>query len=173
MVQQELSLLPDLSAAENIFLGTRVGAGRLGTYTRHPQETAARTLLAELGANFDVRRRVRGLSIAERQLVEIAKALARTPRVLVLDEPTSALTSVETSALLELVRRLRERGLAIAYVSHRLDEVFEISDTITVLRDGRKVFTRPAVKHVDPGGRPGDGRATGLRGLPAFRCGDR
>jgi ABC-type sugar transport system ATPase subunit len=144
MVQQELSLLPDLSAAENIFLGTRVGAGRIGTYVRREQEAAARALLADLGAAFDVRRHVRTLSIAERQLVEIGKALARTPRVLILDEPTSALTSVETAALLDLVKRLRERGLAVAYVSHRLDEVFEIADTITVLRDGRIVFSRPA-----------------------------
>jgi ABC-type sugar transport system ATPase subunit len=150
MVQQELSLLPDLSAAENIFLGTLIGAGRLGTYIRREQEGAARTLLGDLGAAFDVRRRVRTLSIAERQLVEIAKALARTPRVLVLDEPTSALTSVETAALLDLVKRLRERGLAVAYVSHRLDEVFEIADTITVLRDGRIVFTRPAVTTTIP-----------------------
>jgi len=146
MVQQELSLLPELSAAENIFLGTRVGAGRLGSFHRGEQLAAAGDVLADLGATFDVRRKVRTLSIAQRQLVEIAKALARRPRLLILDEPTSALTSIETAALLGLIGRLRARGLGIVYVSHRLEEVFAIADRVTVLRDGRIVSTWPAAE---------------------------
>jgi len=139
MIHQELNLVEDLTVADNLFLG-REKSSR-GFVDRAAQESEARDLLSRLDADVDPRALVRSLSIARKQLVEIAKALGADAAVLIMDEPTAVLTERETRVLLELVKRLRERGTSVLYVSHRLPEVIEICDRITVLRDGRVVQT--------------------------------
>jgi ribose transport system ATP-binding protein len=137
-IYQELNLTPQLSAAENIFAGHL--PRRSGFFVDWPALRArSREVLLRLGANFDAGARVGDLSIAQRQLVEISKALVRSSRVIIMDEPTASLSAAETAAFLGIVRRLRADGLAVLYVSHRLEEVFGIADRITVLRDGRQV----------------------------------
>lgn len=141
IIYQELMLVPELSAAENIFLG-REPRRLPGVVDRRTMMREARRLLDELGAAFDVGVPTRQLSIAKRQLVEIAKALSLNARILVMDEPTSALTERESGALFTMIRRLTADGASVVYISHRLDEIFEIGDRVTVLRDGRHVATR-------------------------------
>jgi len=140
IIYQELSLAPTLSAAENVFLG-REPRRIPGLVDRAAMERAARAILDGLGAHFDVRRPVRDLSLAERQLVEIARALSLDARILVMDEPTSALTDREAQALFDAMRRLTSRGVAMIYISHRLQEIYDVGDRVTVLRDGRRVAT--------------------------------
>jgi ABC-type sugar transport system ATPase subunit len=142
IVYQEFTLVPGLSVADNIFLGRERGRWRLRlAETRQ----AARNLLDQLGLSLDVDAPVAGLSVAHQQMVEIARALAFEARVLILDEPTASLSEHETLRLFETVRRLRAGGLAVIYISHRLEEVLAIADRITVLRDGRTVGTsRPS-----------------------------
>jgi D-xylose transport system ATP-binding protein len=135
IVHQELALFDEMSVAENLFLAD-LPRGRLGRIDWDAVLARARTLLADAGIALDPAARVGELGVGQRQLVEIARALARRPRVLVLDEPTAALARHEVEVLLGLVRRLRDAGVACAYVSHKLDEVFRIADRITVLRDG-------------------------------------
>jgi ABC-type sugar transport system ATPase subunit len=142
VVHQEPQLVPEKTIAENIFL-TRLGDRRAGAqHHRRSLIAEARTLLDRIGLAAELprpERACRDLSAAERQLVEIARALAGDPRVLFLDEPNSSLTRRETDRLFDVVRRLRDQGVAIVLVSHRLAEVYEISDHIVVLRDGRTV----------------------------------
>ena len=139
IVHQELSLLPDRSVVENIYLGDEPTRGlRLD---RAAMREGARKLLARLRSKIDPGARAGDLSVAEQQMVEIAKALATDPRILVMDEPTAALEDAEATRLLELVRRLRADGVAIVYVSHRMPEIAALSDRVTVLKDGRKVLT--------------------------------
>jgi ribose transport system ATP-binding protein len=147
VIYQELNLVPHLSAAENIFLGaapTR-GFGLIDWRRLHQQ---ARELLTDLGMTIEPAIPLHRLSLAERQMVEIAKALApaqsgEAASVLVMDEPTSALTAREVDQLFGLIARLTARGVAIVYITHRLDEVYRIGQRVTVLRDGRHVSTRP------------------------------
>lgn len=143
LVHQELSLVPALSVAENIFLGhmPRASLGRIDWQTA---QRKARAALAELGVDIDPRSEVRTLEVAEQQLVEIARVLERRPQILLLDEPTSALSEGERNRLMKVVRRLKERGVGIIYISHHLAEVAAIADRVTVLRDGRVVGTLPA-----------------------------
>ncbi|HET9334059.1 MAG TPA: sugar ABC transporter ATP-binding protein [Gemmatimonadota bacterium] len=141
IIYQELALVPDLSAAENVFLGREPRRGP-GLVDRGAMVAASRRILQTLGASFDPGLPVRVLSIAQRQLVEVARALSLEARILVMDEPTSALTERETGALFATIRRLTSQGVAVIYISHRLDEIFEIGDRVTVLRDGRRVATR-------------------------------
>ena len=141
MIHQELSLAPPLSVAENVL------AGRLPTrgpwLDRRALAREARVCLARVGLDLDPQQAVEELSLHEAQLVEVAKALGRAPRLLVMDEPTSALSRAEAERLFALIRRLRDEGLAIIYISHHLPEVFAIADRVTVLRDGQRVATRP------------------------------
>jgi rhamnose transport system ATP-binding protein len=144
VVYQELSLVPDLDVAENVYLHREPRRARLFLDTAR-LHTQCRAYLEELGIDIDPRARVSTLSVAQQQLIEIAKALSRDAEVVIFDEPTASLTSVEEDHLFGLIRRLRDRGTAIAYVSHRLDEIFALSDVVTVLKDGRLVRTMPAV----------------------------
>ena len=134
VIHQELALFPELTVTENLLLGAL--PTRHGLIEWDTAQTRARALLADVGLDIDPACKVGELGIGQQQLVEIARALARRPRMLVLDEPTAALARHEIDALLELVRRLKAQGVACIYISHKLDEVFAIADRITVLRDG-------------------------------------
>ncbi len=142
-VFQELSLIPDLTVAQNIFIG-REPRNRWGLIDSAALEGRAAALLDELGFGaIDPQAPARELSLAERQLVELAKALARDPQVLILDEGTSALGAGEVQQVFAILRRLRERGRAVVYISHRMEEIQSICDRATVFRDGRHVDTFP------------------------------
>jgi len=142
VVYQELSLCPNLTAAQNISLHRAADSGFLSRVDHRQLHSSALELLRQLGLlNLDVTVPVRSLSLGQRQLVEIAKALTTNLRVLILDEPNSALTREESVHLFRVVRELRERGIAIVYVSHRLEETMQLADRITILRDGRLVDT--------------------------------
>ncbi|OLS98088.1 sugar ABC transporter ATP-binding protein [Pseudonocardia sp. CNS-004] len=145
MIHQELDLVPGLSVAENIFLG-REPRTRLRTVDTRKMAAAARAQLAELGVDLDPSRAVGSLRVGEQQLVEIAKALlsnalSTAARVLVMDEPTAALADAEVRLLFATITRLRERGVAIIYISHRMEEIEEIADRATVMRNGRVAGT--------------------------------
>jgi ribose transport system ATP-binding protein len=139
LVYQETSLVPPLSVGENVLLGR--WPMRRGTVDWGRLHAEARRHLDRVGFDVDTHREVRELGMAERQLVELAKALSLEIRILLLDEPTSALSERETGRLFEICRALRGEGVAIVYVSHRLREIVEIADRITVLRDGAEVGT--------------------------------
>jgi ABC-type sugar transport system ATPase subunit len=138
MIRQEISLHPDLSVAENLFLG-RLPLRRCGLVDWKGAFTSARSELAKVGLEIPPEAQLRDLNTSQQQLVAIAKALARKMKILVLDEPTSALTISETEKLLSIVRGLADSGIACIYISHHLEEVFEVSDRIMVLRDGAVV----------------------------------
>ncbi|MDI3286993.1 sugar ABC transporter ATP-binding protein [Polyangium sp. 15x6] len=137
VIHQELSLLPALSIAENLFVERPLG--RFGLVDRRRERARAEQILAEVGLDLDPDILVERLSLPERQLVEIARALGRGARVLIMDEPTSALAGPAIERLFELIAGLRTRGVAIVYVSHRMEEIERIADRLTVLRDGRVV----------------------------------
>src|SRR2546423_1846303 len=139
VVYQELSLVKDMTVGENIFLGRE--PRRFGIILWDELYRRAHALLDELHLKIDPRTPVRNLGIGQQQLVEIAKALSQTARILVLDEPTAALTESEVETLFKILDSLRARGVGMIYISHKLDEVFRLSDRITVLRDGRTVGT--------------------------------
>jgi ribose transport system ATP-binding protein len=143
MVYQELSGVAQLSVAENLFLG-RQPTTRLGRVDWSAIRRQARQQLAELKIDVDVERRLGSYPLVVRQMVEIARGLHSGARVLILDEPTSALSPPETRRLFELIRQLRERGVAIAFISHFIEDVLEICDRVTILRSGRVVETRRA-----------------------------
>jgi len=139
-VFQELSLLPNLTIAENMFLGREV-LNRWGVPDRAVMETRAAEALAELGLSIDPATLVSQLTIAERQFVEIAHGIKVDARVFILDEPTAALNAADVEVLNAQIRRLKAEGKSVVYISHRIDEIFEICDTVTVLKDGRFVST--------------------------------
>ncbi len=140
VVHQEPQLFPDLSVAENVFIG-HAPAGPLRMVDWGAMRRRAQGLFGELAIQLDVEAPVRGLSMADQQLIEIAKALSVDAGVLILDEPTASLSAHEVERLFTIVRGLRDRGVAVLFVSHRLDEVFELCDRATILRDGRWVAT--------------------------------
>ncbi len=141
MVYQEFALAPHLSVAENLFLGREPVRGPF--INRREERRAAVALLERVGLRIDPNRAAGTLSIAEQQLVEIAKALAIDARVVILDEPTATLTEPEIDDLFEVIRGLTGAGTAVLYISHRLDEIFRIADTVTVMRDGAVVDSLP------------------------------
>jgi ABC-type sugar transport system ATPase subunit len=148
IVFQELSMVQQLSVAENIYFN-RQPVKRLGFVDRKKMYEDTERMLARFHIeNIKPNTLVRDLSIANQQIIEILKAMSESPKVIVLDEPTSSLTEVEVAKLFENIRNLRKEGIAFIYISHHLSEVFEIADTVTVLRDGQKVVTA-AVKDVD------------------------
>jgi ribose transport system ATP-binding protein len=145
VIHQELSLVPDRSVAENIFLGN-LPHGRLGGVRRAALHRRAKELLTRVGLSIPPQTRVRHLGIAQQQLVEIARALSREARVIVMDEPTATLTTAEQHILFATIRTLRSAGVGLVFISHHLEEVFEICDRVTVLRDGAAVDTRPTAQ---------------------------
>ena len=147
MIHQELNLVPHLSVAENMFLARE--PRRFGFVDRRRLESESRQWLERLGVDIDPGATVRSLSVAQRQMIEIAKALSLDANVLIMDEPTSSLTESETGTLFNVVSDLQRAGVGIVYISHRLDELSQVADRVTVLRDGRRVST-------------GDFRSTGI-----------
>jgi ABC-type sugar transport system ATPase subunit len=143
-IYQEFSLVPTLSVAENIFLGRQPRRRGAIDWAEMEQQTVA--VLRQLEVDIDPTLPVRRLSVAEQQLVEIAKAISLDSSLLIMDEPTAALGLGETKRLLDLIKKLAARGKAILYISHRLDEVFEVDDILTVFKEGQLVFTHPIVK---------------------------
>ena len=140
MIHQELNLVPDLTVADNVFLGAEPSHG--GVLDRGAQTRAARAILDRLGqTELDADAPVRSLPLAARQMTEIAKAVAASARVLIMDEPTAILAQHEADALFAVIAQLRAAGVAVVYISHRLDEMVRVADRVTVLRDGRQVAT--------------------------------
>ena len=139
IIYQEFNLIPDLTVRENMFLGREQTRGGFIRAAREQQE--AHELFEKLGLSIDPETRCRALTVAQQQMVEIAKALLVNARILVMDEPTAALTSQEVTHLMAMIRELKARGLGVIYISHRLDEIFAVADRVMVLRDGRHVGT--------------------------------
>jgi rhamnose transport system ATP-binding protein len=140
VIYQEPTLFPDLSVTENVFMG-RQPTGRLGRIDRKVMRTEVVGLFQRLGVRIDPDRPAEGLSIADQQIIEIAKAISLDATVLVMDEPTAALSGVEVDRLFAVARALRDEGRALLFISHRFDEVFALCDTITVMRDGEYIST--------------------------------
>jgi ribose transport system ATP-binding protein len=139
VIFQEFSLVPYLNIAQNLFLGREFPGAIPGTLDHRRMHEEARRVLARLGMRLDTRTLVHRLGVAQQQMIEIAKALSQDAQILVMDEPTAALSDNETEALFEVIRDLQEKGVAIIYISHRMAEVFSMGDRITVLRDGKKI----------------------------------
>lgn len=146
MIHQELMPFRNLSVAANIAMGREMTRGFPGWLDHAAMHREAESLLGRLGLSIDPRRRMGDLSVAEMQSVEIVKALARKASVILMDEPTTALSEREVGALFEAIDGLKREGKAIIYISHKMDEIFRIADTITVMRDGRHVGTRAAAE---------------------------
>jgi rhamnose transport system ATP-binding protein len=142
IIYQEPTLFPDLTVAENIFMG-RQPLGRGRRIDKSAMSDAARGVFARLGVELNPGRLARGLSVADQQIVEIAKAISFNARVIVMDEPTAALTTVEVARLFDVVRTLRAQGSAVLFITHRLEEAFAICQRVTIMRDGRFVRTAP------------------------------
>src|SRR3984893_6077932 len=138
MIQQELSLVPELAVDENIFLGQEK-VRSLFLVDRDQQVRAAREVLSPLDFHGRIDLPVAKLRVGEQQLVEVAKALVSKARILIMDEPTSALSINETERLFQVIRKLAKEGVAIVYISHRMEEVIAVADTVTVLRDGQHI----------------------------------
>lgn len=147
VIYQDFALVPDLEVTDNIFLGNEV-PGRLFTVNKAAEREEAQRLLDIVGATFPTTEMVSSLGTGQRQQVEIAKALRSNAKVLILDEPTASLSHAESERLFEVIRRLRKQGVAIVYVSHRLEEIAPLVERVTVLRDGVSVGTYP-VEEID------------------------
>ncbi|RWN24515.1 sugar ABC transporter ATP-binding protein [Mesorhizobium sp.] len=139
VIYQELSLAPNLTVAQNIFLGNE--PRRFGIVDRDQCNRRAKEIIARLGVSFSARALVSSLSLGERQMVEIARALSTSARIIVMDEPTTSLTSRETDRLFEVIATLKSQGIAIIYISHRMEEVYQLADRVSVLRDSGYVGT--------------------------------
>ena len=143
-IHQEMNLIPDMSIAENVFINNQ--PNKMGVIDFDEQHERCRQLLKQVGLDVNPEEMVRNLGVGQQQMVEIAKALARDVKLLLLDEPTAALTEAEVDILLDLVDKLRQNGVTCIYISHRLDEIMRLCDDITILRDGQTIETRPKSK---------------------------
>ena len=139
-IYQELAMVPQLSVAENIFLGRPI-FGKFHFINRTAMEEKAKVLLESLGVSIQPSKLVEDLSIGQRQLVEIAKALSLDAKIIVMDEPTSSLSQTETEYLFKVIDRLKSNGISIVYISHRFEEILNVADRISVIRDGNNVGT--------------------------------
>ena len=146
-------MVKEFSIAENMFMG-REKANKLGFVDKREQEREAAKYLDLLGLELSPRRQIKTLRVGEQQMVEIAKAVSLNTRILIMDEPTSAISKAETEQLFKVIRKLSAEDVGIFYITHRMEEVFEIADRLVVLRDGQYIGSRPA------------GRQTGRRSFP-------
>ncbi|MCF2501132.1 sugar ABC transporter ATP-binding protein [Dyadobacter chenhuakuii] len=149
MIHQEILIIPELTVAQNIFLGREKEIlARKGWTSGWLNDTSidrkAATLLDEMGVNINPKSKIKHLSVAQMQMVEIAKAISNNAKVIIMDEPTSAISDKEVDTLFKIIKDLKAKGVAIIYISHKMDEIFQISDTITVLRDGKYIATKNA-----------------------------
>lgn len=144
MIHQELNPVVNMTVAENIFLGKEPCYGFTGIINKRKQKELASLLFEEIGISINPNSKVGDLSIAEIQMIEIVKAVSYNASIIIMDEPTSAITEKEVAKLFEIIQNLKAKGVAIIYISHKLDEIFRISDTITVLRDGQYIVTKHA-----------------------------
>lgn len=143
IIYQEFNLVPYLSAGENIFLGREPGSRLPGFVDFRALYSRADEIIKSLGVRLDVRAPVQELSVAQQQMVEIAKATSQNSRIIAMDEPSATLTDHELAHLFDLIQRLKSQGVAVIYISHRLEEIFQIADQVTVLRDGHLVGSHP------------------------------
>ena len=143
IIHQEISLAENMTVFDNIFMGREIDKSIKGFLNDKEMIRRAQAIVDELKVDIDVRKKVGDLSIAKQQMIEICRALLSNAKVIVMDEPTSSLTQTEIDQLFEQIRKLKEAGIAIIYISHRMEEIFKISDTITVLRDGQLVGSKP------------------------------
>ena len=148
IIYQEFNLVPYLNAAENIFLGREPQAGLPGFINFARMYKEAQEVIDSLGVALDVRTPVNRLSIAQQQMVEIAKATSRKSKIIVMDEPSATLTDHELKSLFSLIRKLKQEGVSIIYISHRMEEIFDICDRVTIMRDGRWIATED-IKNLD------------------------
>ena len=139
-IHQELNVIPDMTVEENIFLGKEIS--NHGILNKKKMREVTKSLLLELEVCIDPDERLNKMSVGRQQLVEIAKSLYNDVKVLIMDEPTSALTLTETETLFKIIKKLKNRGVSIVYISHRMEEIFEICDRLTVLRDGKTIDTK-------------------------------
>jgi len=146
VIHQELNLCPELTIAENVMLGNEATRGKWPILNHRETRNCARGFLERVGVSIDVNRKVSSLSIAQQQMVEIAKALSIEANILVMDEPSTALTNHEVQDLFQLMRELTQNDVSIVYISHRLEEVLEIADRATIMRDGNHVLTESIQK---------------------------
>lgn len=146
MIHQEMLIVPELTVAQNIFLGRETTGGLFGWLNDQKLTKQAGVLLAQMGVSIRPDAKMKDLSVAEMQMVEIAKAISNNAKVIIMDEPTSALADAEVATLFRIIRELTQKGVAIIYISHKMDEVFAIADTITVLRDGSYIATKSAAE---------------------------
>jgi inositol transport system ATP-binding protein len=148
MIHQEILIIPELTVAQNIFLGREkeiTGSGS-GWLSDDQIRRRAAQLLEQTGVGISPNTKMKYLSVAQMQMVEIAKAISNDAKVIIMDEPTSAISDKEVAVLFDIIRQLKDKGVAIIYISHKMDEIFKISDTITVLRDGRYIGTKSALE---------------------------
>jgi inositol transport system ATP-binding protein len=142
MIHQEILMVPELTVAQNIFLGKE--SHRFSWLNDNKINSDSQRILADLKLDISPKIKIKNLSIADRQMVEIAKAISNNAKVIVMDEPTSALSDTEVNTLFQAIEKLKSQGVAIIYISHKMDEIFQISDNITVLRDGKLISTQKA-----------------------------
>lgn len=147
-IYQEPMVFPDLSVAENIFISNRNMGALMNWRALHRD---AEQIVAQLGVTLDTRRAAAGLTLAEQQTVEIARALSLKVKILIMDEPTASLSAHEVARLLSIARALKAQGVAVIYISHRLDEIFRIADRVTVIRDGQHISTKPIADVTEDG----------------------
>jgi ribose transport system ATP-binding protein len=139
IIHQELSVLPNLTVAQNIFLGNEKFSKGTRKINKAWMREKSKYFLEQIGCNIDPNTIVKDINLGEMQMIEIAKALTKNSSVIIMDEPTTALTDVETQKLFEVIRKLKQKGIAVIYISHRMNEIFQICDSITVLRDGKYI----------------------------------
>ncbi|TDE12869.1 sugar ABC transporter ATP-binding protein [Dyadobacter psychrotolerans] len=146
MIDQEILIIPELTVAQNIFLGREkeIGASTSGWLRDSNINSRAKELLSQIGLEIGADVKMKHLSVAQMQMVEIAKAISNEAQVIIMDEPTSAISDKEVSTLFRIIRELKSKGVSVIYTSHKMDEIFEIADTVTVLRDGNYIGTKSA-----------------------------
>ena len=160
IIYQELNLVPQLSVADNIFLGReKTRGGRLGWLNDRAMEVQTARLFDRLGAAIAPRAKVGDLRIGDQQMVEIARALAFDAEIVIMDEPTSALADSEVARLFRVIADLRKAGATVLYISHKMNEIFELADQVVVLRDGQFVASAREERHLARPDRPLDGRS--------------
>lgn len=148
IIHQELSVLPNLTVAENIFLGNEKTNKLTGRIEKKLLNERSKMFLEQIGCRIDPSTLVKNISVGEKQMIEIAKSLTKNSKIIIMDEPTTALTDVETKKLFEVIKSLKEKGIAVVYISHRMEEIFHICDKVVVLRDGRYVGEE-RIKEID------------------------